>query len=96
MKKLLLCAAVLVLMGGCPVPTTNLDPGRMEVNDHLRTACADFAPTDADIEALMIVIENEREKGRSKADVIDTLGAACYLPGCLACSMAMVEQIYGE
>ncbi len=84
--------------GGCP-PVT----GRLDVNDTLRAACGDYIGSDAGIETFLTLTEDERLKGYTKSDMLarnnDNCGIATtadvYID-CMACSTAVVDQVYGE
>jgi hypothetical protein len=96
-RRIAMLACVLgLLLGGCPAQDTA--DHRLEVNDHLRAACAGYAD-DVEIETGLILVDGDRQRGFSKADVLGVMLGYCVdipLTNCMECSTAIVQQVYGE
>ena len=92
-------AACVVALAGCGAVVA---PGRLDVTDALRTACADFAGGDANISALINNTEEARLAGFSRTAVASDLPRACAGPftdisiRCARCGLAVVAQVYGQ
>jgi hypothetical protein len=111
MKRLLLSVIVAGLCMGqmCGTPEQTMpadpmqDPGRLQVNDHLRAACANFVSDDASIGALVTKIESDRLGGADLQGSIQFNVGICnnsewpeIRAACDTCVMTIIGQVYGQ
>lgn len=95
-------AVALVLCGGCGI-LGDTDSGRTLPSASLIAVCIpDFAENHAEIEVILIAIDDLRLSGRSREFALDALWLGCNHPratfdpgACTACSLLAVRQVYG-
>ena len=75
---------------------------RLAVNDTLRQACYPWGSSDAEIRGLLIELENDRQNGVTRNQVMSVPQTVCTGPfpenniNCWACDLAVIDQIYGH
>ena len=92
---------VLVASISCAPPPELVVP-RQVVNARLRDACP--GQTDADIEAIIIVVEADLVRGFTKQRVLEKVTEDCLArelteddatEDCITCSTIIVDEVYG-
>lgn len=84
-----------LLVGGC---TSGAVFDRLAANDTLRAACP-WLP-DANINTMLMGTDYDREVGYSKTDETEIVMNVCASTvdpaACMVCSLAVLDQVYGE
>jgi hypothetical protein len=76
------------------------DPGRLEVNDHLRLACPSWFASDPETEAGLAAFESDRLMGKPYEEQIADGFDVCdqviseVQSVCNACFVALANQVY--
>jgi len=82
-------------------PPADIAVPRQEVNDRLRAACPD--ESDVDIEAIIILVETDVDRGYTKQRVLDLMVADCIArdfaddattDACITCVTIVVDEIF--
>lgn len=102
----LIGAIVVPLMISCgltPPAVDVTDDERLQVTDTLREACEPFGLNDTTIGLLIQIAEQDRLDGVSEDQSIDDTVDSCQsssdpdrAEACATCSVAIIEQVYGE
>ena len=97
--------AIVLLLSCGPVPRGLIPAGdeRLQVTDTLRDACEPFGLNDIATDLLIQIVERDRLAGVSKDDNIADTVDSCRqssdpdrAAACETCSVAIIEQVYGE
>ncbi len=99
MRWVLLTLAALVVCSGqmCGVPAA---ADRLEVNDHLRSACYPYGMGDLAIDTMISGVEADRLAGWDYSTELALVTGTCSNDPepfvCTACATAIIDQVYGK
>jgi hypothetical protein len=96
MKRAIFAAVLAGLCVGqmCTGPAPAPQPGRLDVTDRLRAACASLP--DAQIESLLMDVEADRLNGATMQQLVTAANQTCIGRGgeCSQCLNSIIRQVF--